>query len=465
MKTWIKGTNAVILSLAVVGIFIVLTLFLHSLKGVQWDLSKNKNYTLSDQTVNTLKELDKEVHVIIVANQQGGFNRQVMDLMAEYRNRNKKFTYEELDPKKKPTVAQQYKIDQYGMIVFSSGGKTKNVLEPELFAQGNAEGAYNFLGEEKFTQALLSLTSDVKHVVYLLSGHGEMTTQIATELTKSLQGEAYEVKDLNLAQETKVPDDAETVFILAPKNDISDKEAELIKTYIVGKGKLVVGLNLAKGMETWKNWNAILAAVGVKNQLAIAVETKKSVTNDPLVLVPTYSAHEITKKLQEQNRLTILPGGLALAVAEENKEVKTTALLTTSTESYAKTDLTIFTSGQKLTQDIIKNTAKDLKGPITLAYAVQDKESKPKAVVFGNGIFVTNDLINEQGNRDLLLNSAGWLQGQTNQLTIRPRVETQMQRVMISPAQGKMIYYGTFIVIPLLILLIGGAIWWRRRKG
>ncbi|WJH36343.1 GldG family protein [Paenibacillus sp. CC-CFT747] len=465
MKNWIKGTNAVVLSLAVVGIFIVLTVFLHSLKGTQWDLTKNKKFTLSDQTVTMLQKLDKPVHVTAFSDPgQGVVSRQITDLLQEYHKRNNKFTFEEVDPKQKPTLAEKYKIDRYGTIVFEMDGQTKNVYADELYASGAAEGSYTFSGEEKFTQAVLSLTSKEKHTVYFLTGHGEMTSANASAFRSSLESEGYTVKDLNLVKEAAIPADAETLFILGPQNDLSEAETKLVQDYVKDKGKLMFALGLAKDMDQWKNWDAVLASVGVKNVKALAVENKKSLSTDPLTIVPEYGAHTITDKLSQQDRITVMPGALALAKDGANADFTATALLHTSTSAYGKTNINELLS-KRLTTNDIKQADQDVKGPLDLAYAVENKDGKPKAVVIGNGTFLTNDWLTQQGNRDFVLNSVGWLQEQKNAVTIRPQEEAQMQQVVLTPAQGKTILIGTVGVIPALFLLAGGLIWWRRRAG
>lgn len=465
MKNWLKGTNAAVLSLAVIGIFIILTIFLHSLKGVQWDLTASKKFTLSDSTITTLNNLQQDVHVIAFSNPgQGVANRQVTDLLEEYHKRNSKFTWEEVDPKQKPTVAQQYQIDRYGTIVFESNGKTKNVYSDELFASGSTQGSYAFSGEEKFTQAIMSLTSGEKRHAYLLTGHGELTSQQAAVFTRSLTNENIDVKDLNLLKDAKIPDDASTLFILSPQKDISAQELQLVQDFVKGKGKLFFTLDVTKDMDKWTNWNAVLQSLGVKNQNALVLETRQTLMTDPLTIVPDYGYHDITQKLSEQNRIAVLPGALALA-AEQGGELTPTALLHTSDQAYAKTNITTFTSNTKITADMLKKADADLKGPFDLAYAVADKDNKPKAIVVGNGAFLLDQLINEQGNTDLALNSVAWLQEQKDLVTIRPREEAQLQQVFITPDKANLIFIGAVIVFPLLFLATGGVIWWRRRKG
>jgi ABC-type uncharacterized transport system involved in gliding motility auxiliary subunit len=463
LKSWIRGTNAVVLSLAVVGIFIVLTIFLHSLKGVQWDFSKNKNFTLSEQTKTTLQQLNKEVHVLAFSDQGGTVNPDITDMLSAYHKLNNKLTYEEVNLVKKPTVANQYKVTQYNTIVFVSDGKTKLVNPDELFTQGST-GATNFNGEQKFTQAIVNLISVEKHSVYLVTGHGELGSAQASAFTTSLVQEGYVVKDLNLVKEVKVPADAEALILLAPQKDINDAETKVLQDYLKGKGKLMFGLSLVPDMDKWKNWYVILNSLGIKSQLSLAIE-KNSKAGDPFTIVPEYGTHVITDKLLQQNLVTVFPDALGLTADTANKDYPSTVLLKTTADSYGKKNIARFTSQQPLTQADVGQQKTDTPGPLDLAYAIQDKDSKPKAIVIGNAYVFGNELLNQYGNHDFVMNSLGWLQEQKNQLTIRPRELDIPQQVMISPSQKSVIRFISLGFIPILILLLGGGIWWRRRKG
>lgn len=463
MNKWIRGTNATVISIAVIGIFIIVTLFLNSMKGIQWDLSKNKKYSLSDQTISVLKKLDKDIKITMFTG--GGsaddsiMYRDIRDLLNEYKKRSNKITFEEIDPNRDPAKAQQYKIDQAGTIIFEMGEKQKKVYSYELFMSGQAQGSYNFMGESKFTQSIMGMITDVKHPIYFLTGHNELPSAQIAMFRSSLEGENYAIKDLNLFKEAAIPADAEAVFILGPQTDLDPKEVALLKQYVQGNGKLFIAFGYSKDMQNMKNFDELLAAVNVKNGKAVVVETGRTLYNNPLTIVPNIEFHTITNDLADQNRVVVLPVAAALSTEAGNPDWKANALLKSTDKAYGETDL------NQLTSNASKQDAADLKGPIDMAYAVMNKDNKPKAVVIGNAQFLQDQILAEQGNRDFALNSVNWMQELTDQISIRPREEAAMQQAFIMPNKAKMIFYGTIVIFPLAILALGGAIWWRRRKG
>lgn len=463
MNKWIRGTNATIISIAVIGIFIIVTLFLNSMKGIQWDLSENKKYSLSEQTISVLNKLDKDIKVTLFtgggSTDESIMYRDIRDLLNEYKKRTNRVTFEEIDPNRDPAKAQQYQIDQAGTIIFEMGEKQKKVYSYELFMSGQAQGSYNFMGESKFTQSIMGLITDVKHPIYFLTGHNELPAAQISMFRSSLEGENYEIKDLNLYKEGKIPDDAQAIFILGPQNDLDPKETALLKEYVQGKGKLFISTGYSKDLQSMKNLDELLTAVNVKNAKGVVIETGRTLYNNPLTIVPNIQFHAITNDLADSDRVVVLPVAVALSTESGNPDWKANSLLKSSDKAYGETDMT------QLTSNASKQDDTDLKGPLDMAYAVMDKDNKPKAVVIGNSQFLQDQIITEQGNRDFALNSVNWMQEQTEQLTIRPREEAALQQAFIMPNKAKMIFYGTVVLFPLAILALGGAIWWRRRKG
>jgi hypothetical protein len=459
VNKWIRGTNAIVLSLAVIGIFIVLTIFLNSTKSLQVDLTQNKKFTLSDQTVQTLAALDKDIHLITLTSDQTDpfIKRQVDELVQEYKKRNSKIVSDEFDVVRQPGLTRQYEVDPAGTLVLESGAIKKTLHYSEMFIPGQGQGQYTFSGEEKLTQALVNLNVKTKTKIYFLSGHSETPLNRMNLFRSGLEDQNYEVADLNLLREGKVPDDAEVLFMIGPATDISDKEAAVIQEYLKGKGKLYIALGFNKDMATqWKNIDGLLAQYGLKDQHAIAIELKQSQLYDPLTIIPEYGFHDITQKLRDYNLLTMMHQAVTISSDQPAADYSVTAILKTTDAAYGETDLA---SNRTAKDD------KDIKGPLNLGYVVETKEQKPKAVVLGSSTFFMDQILQQQGNRDFALNSVAWLQEQKDQVTIRPRDGDAFQQALITGSEANTILYGTLLAFPLLLLVVGGTVWWRRRKG
>ncbi|MEK3719007.1 GldG family protein [Paenibacillus sp. FSL H8-0034] len=462
MNKWIRGTNAVVLSLAVIGIFIILTIFLNSTKNLQVDLTQNKKFTLSDKTTETLKSLDSDVHFITLTSDQTNpyIKRQVDELIQEYKKRNAKIVSDDYDIVKQPAMAKQYDVDPGGTLVLESGTQKKVLYYSDMFLPGQQQGEYKFSGEEKLTQALVNLNAKTKSKIYFLSGHNEIPLNQMNLWKNGLEGENYEIADLNLLREGKIPDDAEVLFVIGPTTDISDKETSVINEYLKGKGKLYIALGFNKDMATqWKNIDGLLSQYGIKDQHAIAIEPKQSQLYDPLTIIPEYGFHAITKKLQDYNLLTMMNLAVSINADQPVADFPVTAILKTTDAAYGETDIVQLMSNRTAKDD------KDIKGPLNLGYVVETKEQKPKAVVLGGSSFFVDEVLQQQGNRDFALNSVGWLQEQKDQVTIRPREGDALQQALITGSQANTILYGTLFAFPLLFLVVGGTIWLRRRKG
>lgn len=460
MNKWLRRTNVAVRSVAVLGIFVLLTYFLQSMTGWQWDLTKNKSFTLSEQTTAALSSIEDKVNLKLFYTPQDDavLVREVADMAEQYVKRNKHITFEQIDLMKEPSLAQQYGLAG-SSLVFERGAKRKTVGLYEMFSGGEGYGAYRFSGEEKMTQAVRSLINDHKSTAYVLSGHEELPLSQLSALGSSLEEDNIQVKELNLYREGAIPQDADIVMMLGASKDLTDKEAKLLQQYVDNKGKLYIALGFNPDMaKSWKNIDGLLKHLGVTNKHAVAVEPNKSTLYDPFTIVPEYEEHEVTSKLSQYNLLTLLTLGLPLDATGTDK-LKVEPILKTSANSYGETDI------PRLMQEGSERDAKDIAGPLTLGAAVTTTDGKPKAVIVGGSSYVEDQNLYTQGNRDFALNSMNWLQGNQDQVTIRPRENEAYQIAYLTPGQGKMILWTTVIGFPVLLLGIGAALWWRRRRA
>ena len=124
----------------------------------------------------------------------------------------------------------------------------------------------------------------------------------------------------------------------------------------------------------------------------------------------------------------------------------------------------------------------DIKGPVCMAVAVslkQEKQSKqPTApnqsaeqktperrvlVVVGDSDFASNKWLQE-GNPDFFMNSLNWLAEEENLISIRPKDQEQQSQVRrVTGKQLRFVTYTSIFAIPVLLMIAGGLVWWRRR--
>src|ERR1700704_4683091 len=219
------GTLAATSVLVVLGILIAIN-YIGARRNKRWDLTANKQFSLADQSRNVLQKLDAPLQVMVFAQEQE-FPR-YQDKLKEYSYVSKKMTAEYIDPDKKPTIAKQNQVQQYGTIVFNYKGRTERVTSDN---------------EQDITNGIIKVVSGQQRKVYFTQGHGERDTVSADRdgyngVAGALGRENYTVEKLVIAQQGSVPDDAVVVVVAGPKTDFFAPEIEALKKYLEKSGKL-----------------------------------------------------------------------------------------------------------------------------------------------------------------------------------------------------------------------------------
>ena len=134
------------------------------------------------------------------------------------------------------------------------------------------------------------------------------------------------------------------------------------------------------------------------------------------------------------------------------------ALFSSSPTSLATSNLS---SPEVNTQD-----PKNKKGPMTIAAAGSYDTGRPNSqgrfVVVGSSAWLGNSFINFNGNRDLALNTVNWLSSDEDLISIRPKGEDD-RRVTMTKAQMTLVRTTSQFVLPLMVVVAGVGVWWKRR--
>src|SRR5207237_10112600 len=110
--------------------------------------------------------------------------------------------------------------------------------------------------------------------------------------------------------------------------------------------------------------------------------------------------------------------------------------------------------------------AKAKKGPFVIAsagtYNTGKQNNQGRFVVAGSSGWLANGYLGFNGNRDLGLNMIDWLSSDEDLISIRPK-EQDDRRITISTSQMRWIRFVSQFGLPLVIVIAGVSMWWKRR--
>jgi ABC-type uncharacterized transport system involved in gliding motility auxiliary subunit len=457
------GTLAATSVVVVLGILIAIN-YIGAKQNKRWDLTANKQFSLSDQSRNVLVKLDSPLQVLVFAKDEE-FPR-YQDKFKEYQYLSKQIAVEYIDPQKKPAVARQHQIDQFGTIVFNYKGRTERVTSDT---------------EQDITNGIIKVVTGQQKKIYFSQGHGERDHASAepggyNAIASALGRENYTLDKLVIAQQGFVPDDASVVIVAGPRTDFFPAEMDALKKYLDKAGKLVLELDPPDKPDSPPLTNLIALAhdwgFDVGNDVVVDVSGMGRLigTDASVPVAANYPSHPITQRF---NLITAFP--LARSVVPVSGGVNGRVAQTfveSSARSWAERDIKgLLTSGQ-----VALDEAKgDKKGPVSIGAAESmmvsaDAKAQPvdapkpetRLIVMGDSDFASNSYLGIQGNRDLFMNMVGWVSQQESLISIRPK-EADDRRVTLTATQQTNIIWLSLLIIPACIFATGVYTWWRRR--
>ncbi|MCE2904744.1 MAG: Gldg family protein [Anabaena sp. CoA2_C59] len=498
-KWWQKrstqsGTNAFVATLSVL-IILGLINFLGIRYHLRLDLTDSQLFTLSPQSRELVSNLPETMKVWLFSKEQNIQDRELLD---NYHRQSNKFKFEYVDPQLKPGIAEKFGVKDYGEVYLEFQNKRQVV---QIISENER------LSEVKLTARLQQITSSKTAKIYFLQGHGEHPLSASKgAISQAIQGlidKNFITSGLNLAEQPQVPDDAAVIVVAGPQKELLTGEITALQNYLNRGGNLLLMIdpNTNPKIDTiLKDWG-----VRLDDRLAIDTSGANLQLGPAAILVTEYGQHPITKDFGKN--ISVYPLTRPLEI-DSVSGIESMVLLKTKPypSSWAESD-------QK-SEKLEFNEGKDLKGPLTLGVALTRKLSnqtsptptpiptnsptpiptnsptpiptnsptpirtnsptpiptnspatakESRLVVFGNSNFAVDGLFGQQLNGDVFLNSVSWLSQQDQQLlSIRPK-EPKNRRIIISTFQANLLTISALFLLPLIGLVTGFIIWWKRR--
>ncbi len=447
------SSNAVILSAAFLLIVVIFSylVYLDTRENPRrLDLTEDRSYSLSGETLAALENLDEPVFAQAFYSTQIPSD-QARTLLEQYKIYGSgKFDYGFIDPLEDPIAAEQANITQDGTIVFTMDDQQQIV---------------SIESEEQFTSALVKLLNPDVRAVYFITGHGEYGLddgeQSYSQVKRVLESKNYKVETLNLLSGGEIPEDAELIIIAAPQKPISQAEVEIIDKFLsAGNGLIVMQEPLPLtdfgesqdplALYLTEQWGLTLGRDVVIDQ----------VSQRPLDAVGSvWGNHRIVNNLGTY--VVVFPAARSVNLERAPSGVSQAQLVSTTSQAWAETDFESLISDRG---EIIFDETVDLPGPVPLAAVSENFSTDARVVVYGDADFSVDANFGFYANTDLFINSADWAAGEDDLIDLTPKTRTQRFLLAPQPALVNFIFLVTVVVIPSTALLGGIFTWFQRRK-
>lgn len=416
---------------------------------VRFDTSYFGLYSLSRQTKEMLERLAEPVDLYLIA-PQGSEDEMLCRLLERYEDLSDQITVKYVDPVLSPDFVAGYTTNKVSdnSILAVSDTRVRILRNSELYPINydyeTGRETQEFDGEGQITSAIHYVTADTLMEIGSITGHGE--NELTEQFQDALKKEGVRYKELNLMTAGNSLQQTMCVMLNSPATDLTKQEAEVLEDYLENGGKMLLmsGVSAAKK----PNLETVLKGYGLAPCQGVIIEGdgNRCIPSYPNFLLPRLNEGDITDPLLEEDSLVLLPNSHGIELLPDARAtVKRNKLMMTSEDSYLKTDMSVLACRPE-----------DMMGPFCVAVAISEETGvgQTRIVWIANSSLLTDEIDEMVGgnNTDFVLNALGWLNGQAESTTIRPKMASSVPLRLTST---QAMIWGSLFVLGLPVLIIG----------
>ncbi|WP_413558176.1 GldG family protein [Bdellovibrio sp. HCB209] len=451
MKTTKEGMSMGVLILLMVAVLAIVN-YIGVRHYATFDFSSAQSNSLADQSVKIVKSLDSELKVYffykkgVEGNEEN--RRSFRELIKKYQDINPRIQLNFVEVNEQPDLARDFGVDKGSGTAFVEYKGRRNLLQK--------------IDEQEFTSSLVKVTRDKNKTVYFTVGHGEAKLDEAKEglglnaLKLMLESNRYTVKQLPLIQEPVVPADADVVVIAGPIQNFLDHEIKALEAYLTQGGSLFIALE----SQNPANLDKLVRKMGIElqnNYIFNVVDTVmgQGINQGPAMGSVFSPMNEITKSFG-QSEVTLFRHPQSLLKVTEPPGMSIDELVRTNPKSMAFKTLNLKEDGPIASYALVDQVTGQWDS---------DPQAKPfAAVIAGDVDFMTNQMLYQNLNRDLVLNSIASLAKEESLISITPK-EPQATQLILTETKFAIFLFAFLIPLPLVFLGAGITLHLRRKNA
>ena len=415
------------------------------------DWTANGRISLSPESRAVLAKLDGPVDIVSYASPQGDLRQTIAGFLQRYQMVKRDISLRFVDPQLDPARMRELGITVDGALILHYRDHEQRLDE---------------LSERSLTNALERLQRGNDRIVAFVTGDderradGQANADMGTFMAQ-LESRGMRAVPLNFSQVNAVPEHTDLVVLASPTVSLAPGAVQALVDYVQAGGNLLWHTEPANDELGLKPLADVL---GVRVLPGVLVDGSGSALglHDPRMLaLGSYPPQAITRGFQ---LATLFPQASALAEVARTGWA-THAFLRSSPQSWTEFQPIDNTKSSDIRFDA---DAGELKGPLDFGFALSrlspsPDKSEQRAVVIGDGDFLSNTYLGNGGNRALGERVFNWLLGDDKLVDVPPRGAPD-RLLEISQGELNVLSFGFLFGLPLLLLVIGGVIVWRRRR-
>lgn len=238
--------------------------------GWRRDYSFNAMTTYSDDTQMVLDHLETPIEIYALF-EYGQEDLQLFGLLDRYASGSDMVTWEQRPLSLNPAFATAFQgtasenvVAANNLIVYCAETDRFRVLQSFRTAGIDwATGEYTderLAFENEITAAISYVTQETIPVVYVISGHREVSADNASDFNTLLRNNHYDVRYATLSEITLTPNDL--VVFLSPRSDLTRVELQQVMDFVNAGGNILFSCNATDPLDAMPNYRELMRLYG-----------------------------------------------------------------------------------------------------------------------------------------------------------------------------------------------------------
>lgn len=460
------------LTLALSLVFLLSINYVVTARDVRRDVSYFKTTEPSPSTQRMLTKLQTPVKALLFYRKTDDVLGQLEPYFASLAKKSKKFTYQVLDSALVPELARKHRVSGNGSVLLVQGEGDAQKAQAIKIGNELTEARAQLRKLDGLFQQNFGKLVQPERSVQLTVGHAERNARAEADAER---GEGTKVLDevwkrlnvktskLGMAQglANAVPDGSGAVVVMGPREPFQPEEIQSLLGYVRKGGRILVMADPG----TTDGLEPLLEGLGVSRQPGTLASTKSYMrrrynnTDRSIVYSNKFSSHpSVTTASRYQTEVaTVFVSGVGLTkspAANIEPKPNVTFPLRSPNDYFRDLDGD-FERGASEPEEMINMVA---------AVTVSEKGGpEGRAVIIGDGDFMTDKLAGNNGNLMVFIDSLAWLIG-NEELNAEVSSEEDIP-IEHTRDKDKLWFYATTFAVPFPLLGLGVWVARRRRRS